>query len=43
MTQQLTYTNELGRTFKAKQTGAQFFYWSPRANRWLPVAAAKVA
>jgi len=32
-----------GKTFKAKQTNGQFFYWSPRALRWLPVAAAKVS
>lgn len=28
--------------FKVKQTGNKFFYWSPRAFRWLPVAKDKV-
>lgn len=32
-----------GKTYKAKQTGRQFFYWSPRPLRWLPVTAAKVS
>ncbi len=31
-----------GKTFNVKQTGNRFFYWSPRAIRWLPVAAARV-
>lgn len=31
-----------GKNYKAKQTGNKFFYWSPRALRWLPVAAAQV-
>ena len=30
------------KTFEVKQTGNKFFYWSPRAFRWLPVAKAKV-
>lgn len=28
--------------FSVKQTGKRFFYWSPLADRWLPVAAAHV-
>lgn len=32
-----------GKTFQAKQTGNKFFYWSPKALRWLPVSADKVA
>lgn len=32
-----------GKTFKAKQTGNRFFYWSPRAARWLPVKAEQVS
>lgn len=32
-----------GKTFKARETNGRFFYWSPRALRWLPVAADKVA
>lgn len=39
-TQMTTLIN--GKTFTVKQTGAKFFYWSPRALRWLPVAASKV-
>lgn len=31
-----------GKKFEAKQTGSKFFYWSPRALRWLPVKAALV-
>lgn len=25
-----------GNTYKAKETNGKFFYWSPRALRWLP-------
>ena len=32
-----------GKTFEVKRTGNKFFYWSPRAVRWLPVAASKVS
>jgi len=32
-----------GRSYEAKQTGNKFFYWSPRALRWLPVARALVS
>ena len=31
-----------GKTFNVKQTNGKFYYWSPRATRWLPVAASKV-
>lgn len=31
-----------GKKFEAKHTGGKFFYWSPRALRWLPVKAALV-
>lgn len=31
-----------GKTFEVKQTNGKFFYWSPRALRWLPVAKSKV-
>lgn len=37
----MTYT--LGtRTFEVKETKGKFFYYSPLAGRWLPVAKAKV-
>jgi hypothetical protein len=32
-----------GKTYQAKKSNGKFFYWSPRALRWLPVAKAKVA
>jgi hypothetical protein len=32
-----------GKTFKAKETNGKFFYWSPRALRWLPIKAAEVS
>lgn len=36
-------TYQIGeQTFKVKQVGNKFFYWSPRALRWLPVAKSKV-
>ena len=38
----MTYTNEIGKTFDVKHTNGKFFYWSPKALRWLPVAKAKV-
>lgn len=28
-----------GKTFKAKETNGKFFYWSPRARRWVPAKA----
>lgn len=28
--------------FKAKETNGSFFYWSPRALRWLPVSKSLV-
>ena len=31
-----------GKPFAVKQRGNRFYYWSPRAVRWLPVAAARV-
>ncbi|MBZ9894209.1 hypothetical protein LB545_07610 [Mesorhizobium sp. BR1-1-6] len=31
-----------GNAFKAKQTNGRYFYWSPRAVRWLPVSSEKV-
>lgn len=31
-----------GKNFNVKQTGTKFYYWSPRALRWLPIAAARV-
>lgn len=41
MTYAMTYT--IGtKNFEVKKTGNKFFYWSPRAMRWLPVARAKV-
>lgn len=27
---------------KVKETNGKFFYWSPRAVRWMPVAKGKV-
>jgi len=27
-----------GKKFNVKQAGNKFFYWSPRAMRWLPVS-----
>lgn len=30
------------REYKVKQTGNNFYYWSVRALRWLPVAKSKV-
>jgi hypothetical protein len=36
-------TYQIGtQTFNVKETKGKFFYWSPRALRWLPVAKAKV-
>lgn len=31
-----------GKTFTAKLTNGRYFYWSPRALRWLPVSKGKV-
>lgn len=31
-----------GKTFNVKETNGKFFYFSPRATRWLPVAKCKV-
>lgn len=31
-----------GKNFEVKETNGKFFYFSPRALRWLPVAKAKV-
>lgn len=31
-----------GKTFSVKETNGKFFYWSPRALRWLPVSKAQV-
>ena len=28
--------------FEVRQTGSKFFYFSPRATRWLPIAKSKV-
>lgn len=39
----MTYTNEIGRTFKVKETNGKYFYWSPRALRWLPVKKSEVS
>ena len=39
---EMSYTNELGKTFKVKEVKGKFFYWSPKAVRWLPVSKAKV-
>ena len=39
----MTYTAANGKSFKVKQTGNRYFYWSPRAMRWLPVAACHVS
>jgi hypothetical protein len=30
------------RVFEVKETNGKFFYYSPLAGRWLPVAKAKV-
>lgn len=30
------------RQFKVKESNGKFFYWSPRAVRWLPIAKEKV-
>lgn len=38
-----TYTNSTGKTFDVKKAGERFFYWSPRALRWMPVAKSKVS
>lgn len=38
----MTYTNEIGKTFKVKETNGKFFYFSPMSGRWLPVAKTKV-
>ena len=38
-----TYTNEAGKTFPVHPKGNRFYYWSPRAQRLLPVARDKVA
>ena len=32
-----------GKTFNVKQTGNKFFYWSPRALRWLPISKSRVS
>jgi hypothetical protein len=32
-----------GKTYQAKETNGRFFYWSPKALRWLPVSSDKVA
>lgn len=29
-------------SYEVKQTGARFFYFSPRAGRWMPIAKSKV-
>lgn len=39
----MTYTNEIGKTFKVKEANGKFYYWSHRAVRWLPVAKSKVS
>lgn len=31
-----------GKTFKAKLTNGRYFYFSPRALRWLPISKEKV-
>lgn len=31
-----------GKSYTVKQSGNKFFYWSPRAIRWLPVAKVEV-
>lgn len=41
MEDEMTCTKN-GKTFTVKQTNGKFFYWSPRALRWLPVAASMV-
>jgi hypothetical protein len=36
-------TYQIGtKTFTVKETNGKFFYWSPLAQRWLPVAKSKV-
>lgn len=36
-------TYQIGnKVFEVKQTGTKFFYWSPLARPWLPVAKSKV-
>lgn len=37
-----TYSNN-GKTFRVRETGGRFFYFSDRATRWLPVAKSKVS
>jgi hypothetical protein len=39
--QAMTYIAN-SKAHEVKQTGTKFFYWSPRALRWLPVAKSKV-
>lgn len=37
------YTNTAGKTYVVRQRGSRFFYFSPIASRWLPVAKSKVS
>ena len=32
-----------GKTYNVKETNGKFFYWSPRAIRWLPVKKSEVS
>lgn len=36
------HTQINGKTFQVRETKGRFFYFSPRALRWLPVAREKV-
>jgi hypothetical protein len=31
-----------GKEFTAKQTNGKFFYWAPKAMRWLPVSKSAI-
>ncbi len=31
------------RSYKAKETNGRYFYWSPRALRWLPISKERVS
>lgn len=39
----MTATLDNGKTYTAKEVNGRFFYWSPKALRWLPVSKSKVA
>jgi hypothetical protein len=35
--------NANGKTYAVRETAGRFFYFSPRAVRWLPVSKSKVS